>query len=154
MMNEATTLYEQDFYGWIHHNIKLLQQGRIAEIEVNSLIEELESMAKRDRHELVSHFIILIAHLLKWQFQLKQLQNYWDSWQGGSWRSSIIEQRLQIDRQLELSPSLKPHLLETIHKAYPRAVELASEETGLPRKIFPKSCPYTLGQLLDNKFFP
>jgi hypothetical protein len=30
-------------------------------------------MVKRDRNELVSYLKILIAHLLKWQFQLQQL---------------------------------------------------------------------------------
>lgn len=74
-------------------------------IDVELLIDELESMAKRDRHELVSHLIILIAHLLKWQFQLKQLAE--QTFQGSSWRASIIEQRMYIERQLELSPSLK-----------------------------------------------
>ena len=72
-------LYETDFYRWIFHNIELLKQQRFSEIDVDLLIDELESMAKRDKRELVSHFIILIAHLLKWQFQLKQLTEQWQT---------------------------------------------------------------------------
>ncbi|BAP56100.1 hypothetical protein THII_1803 [Thioploca ingrica] len=154
MIDQTTTIYEQDFYGWIQHNITLLQQGRWADIDINILIEELDGMAKRDKHELVSHLIILIAHLLKWQFQLKQLSNYRESWQGGSWQATIIEQRLQIIRQLELSPSLKPHLPEAISKAYPAAAILAVKETLLPKSTFPDTCPYSLEQLLDDEFYP
>ena len=154
MMNEATTLYEQDFYGWIQHHIALLQQRQFADLDVDLLIEELDSMAKRDKHELVSHFIILLAHLLKWQFQLQSLTELWQTFQGHSWRSSIREQRVQILEQLEMSPSLKPHLLEAVNKAYPKAVKLASDETGFSMKTFPDTCPYTLAQLLDERFFP
>ena len=153
-MNPATTLYEQDFYGWIQHHIALLQQRKFADLDVDLLIEELDSMAKRDKHELVSHFIILLAHLLKWQFQLQSLTELWQTFQGHSWRSSIRERRVQIRKQLEMSPSLKPHLLEAVNKAYPKAVKLASDETGFSMKTFPDTCPYTLAQLLDERFFP
>jgi hypothetical protein len=154
MMSNVTTLYEQDFYGWIQHHIDLLQQRKFADLDVDLLIEELDSMAKRDKHELVSHFIILVAHLLKWQFQLESLTELWQTFQGHSWRSSIQEQRVQILNQLEMSPSLKPHLSAAVQKAYPKAVELASDETGLPKKTFPDTCPYTPEQLLDKRFFP
>lgn len=153
-MNQATIIYDQDFYGWIQHNIALLRQGRWMEIDTNILMEELDSMAKRDKHELVSHFKILIAHLLKWQFQLQQLAELWQTFQGHSWRCSIIEQRDQIHSQLELSPSLRPQLQEAINKAYPAAVTLAVKETRLPKSTFPNTCPYTLDQLLDDEYYP
>jgi hypothetical protein len=63
--------YEQDFHQWIEHHLTLLRAGRLNEIDVEHLIEELEGMAGRDRNELVSQLKILIAHLLKWQFQLQ-----------------------------------------------------------------------------------
>ncbi len=143
-MNQATTLYNQDLYGWVQHQIALLRQGRWAEIDTNILIEELDSMARRDRHELVSHLIILIAHLLKWQYQPEH--------RSRSWRNSIIEQRFQIDRQLELSPSLKPFLEEAVQQAYPDAIKLAVKETRLPKSTFPNKCPYLLNQLLEEEF--
>jgi hypothetical protein len=98
-MNLLKAEYERDFYHWIHQNIALLKQGRLAEIDVDILIDELENMAKRDRRELICRLMILIAHLLKWQFQPDK--------QGSSWQRSIDEQRIQIMKQLEDSPSLK-----------------------------------------------
>jgi len=149
-----TPLYEHDFYAWIQHHIELLKQGRLAEIDRDILIDELDSMAKRDKRELISHLIILLAHLLKWSFQLKQLSDIYKNFQGNSWKATIIEQRMQIAEQLEMSPSLKPYLSEAWQKAYPKAVDLVHKETGLPQSAFPEICPYTLEQLLDDNFYP
>jgi hypothetical protein len=143
---DTNALYERDFYGWIQHHIELLKQGKLEQLEVDILIDELESMGKRDKRELVSHFIILIAHLLKWQFQPHQRSN--------SWQNSIDEPRIQITRQLEDSPSLKPLLPEAIAKAYPDAVNLASRETRLSLSTFSPVCPYRLEQLRDEDFYP
>ncbi|BAP55362.1 hypothetical protein THII_1065 [Thioploca ingrica] len=145
-MNTLERDYEQDFYAWIQHNIALLKQGKLNEIDIDILIDELESMAKRDKRELTSRLMILMAHLLKWQFQPNK--------QSGSWQSSIDEQRIQIIEQLEESPSLKNTLHEGIGRAYPKAVTLAAKETGLSLEIFPKECPYRIEQLLDDDFYP
>ena len=145
-MTQTEVHYQQDFYAWIYHNIELLRQRKFSEINIDTLIEELESMAKGDRRELRSHFIILIAHLLKWQFEPEH--------RSRSWRSSILEQRYQILEQLADSPSLKPRLSEAITQAYPGAVKIAMKETELPRSTFPKDCPYRLEELLDEDFYP
>ncbi|WP_353570894.1 DUF29 domain-containing protein [Candidatus Albibeggiatoa sp. nov. BB20] len=151
---ETQLLYDKDFYAWIYHNIELVRSKKWDEIDADLLVEELESMAKRDRHELVNHLAILIAHLLKWQFQYKQLSKMWQEFKGDSWKRSIVEQRDQIESQLQMSPSLKPYFDDAIQKAYPRAVKIAVEETQLPVKKFPKTCPYSIEQLLDNRFYP
>lgn len=153
-MSNLITEYEQDFAAWIQQHISLLKQGRVNEIDIEHLIKELEDMGKSNQRELFSHFKILIAHLLKWQFQLRQLSNYRESWQGGSWQATIVEQRSQIVDQLEQSPSLKHQLQEAVIKAYPKAVDIAVKETGLPKSTFPDACPYTLEQLLDDTFYP
>lgn len=145
-MNPLKSEYERDFYSWIHRNIDLLKQGKLADIDIDILIDELESMAKRDKRELTSRLMILIAHLLKWQFQPEN--------QSGSWRGSIREQRIQLIEQLEESPSLRNSLDESVVKAYPKALALAIDETGLTSKKFPTECPYALKQLLDENFYP
>lgn len=146
--------YEQDFHQWIEHHITLLRDGRLNEIDVEHLIEELEGMAGRDRNELVSRLKILIAHLLKWQFQLQQLSERWKEFDGRSWQRSIIEQRSEIADQLENIPSLKNNLNELIALAYPKAVKLSVKETKLPSSTFPRDCPYTIEQLLNDDFYP
>lgn len=137
--------YETDFYAWVQHHADLLRQRQFSELDIEHLIEELESMGKRDRRELTSRFKILLAHLLKWQYQ--------PSYRCSSWRGSIAEQRLQINDLIKANPGLKSYLPEAIISAYPEAVELASDETGLPQAIFSTTCTYSIEQLLDKKFY-
>jgi hypothetical protein len=146
--------YERDFNAWIQQHITLLKQGRVNDIDVEHLILELEDMGKSNLRELESRFIILITHLFKWQFQLKQLTDRWQEFEGKSWKQTIIEQRLQIRKQLKNTPSLKSHLQNIVIEAYPYSVELATDETGLPESTFPNECPYGLEQLLDKTFYP
>ena len=146
--------YEQDFHQWIEHHIALLKEGRFNEIDAEHLIEELEDMGKSNLHELDSRFTVLIAHLLKWEYQLNQLQNQWKSYTGNSWKNTIIEQRVQVAKLLRKNPNLKRFLSETIVDAYPDALKITVKETGLSKSIFPSECPYTIEQLLDEDFYP
>ena len=139
-------LYEQDLFAWTQQQVNLLTHQRWHELDVENLIDELEGMARRDRREMINRLIILIAHLLKWKFQPDH--------QSGSWRGSIQEQRLQLNGLLEDSPSLHQQFIESLEKAYPQAIKLASKETELPTTKFPNECPYELAQLLDEDFLP
>jgi hypothetical protein len=137
--------YDTDFYAWALHNAQLLREGKFSELDVEHLIEELEDMGN-NKQELASRFIILIAHLLKWEYQPNR--------RGRSWQRSIDEQRAQIDLLLQEKPSLKSGFTEAINKAYARAVKLAAKETRLSKADFPQACPYTIAQLLDEDFYP
>ena len=53
-MSTDTELYAQDFYAWALKNAELLRQGRLSEIDAMKVAEELESMGKRDKRELLS----------------------------------------------------------------------------------------------------
>lgn len=141
-MSNLSHLYTQDIHAWSQRTAELLRQRRFDDLDIEHLAEELETMGRRDRHELISRLKILLGHLLKWQFQ------------PASWRGSIVEQRLQINDLLQFSPSLKPFLTEAVASAYPDAVKLAVKETSLPRKTFPDVCPYLPEQFLDDDFFP
>lgn len=137
--------YETDFYHWALHNAQLLKEGKFSELDVEHLIEELEDMGN-NRQELASRFMVLIGHLLKWEYQPNH--------RSSSWEGSINEQRLQINWLIQDKPSLKPNLLPAVTKAYPQAVKLAAKDTNLPQTQFPQECPYTLEQLLDEDFYP
>jgi len=143
---QPTELYEYDFNEWIVQQIALLKQGRTNEIDAIHLITELEEMGKSNLRELENRFIILIAHLLKWQFQPNQ--------QSSSWRGSINEQRLQLSRLLRKTPSLKPEVIHAVTEVYQDALELAIDDTGLAASTFPTTCPYSIEQLLDKTFYP
>ena len=103
----TTLVYEYDIHAWTLSQIEWLRQGQWGNLDIQHLIAELESLAGRDRRELESHLILLIAYLLKWEYQFHQLADRWHSWQGGSWQASIIEQRAQLAKLLRKVPSLK-----------------------------------------------
>jgi len=145
-MHSSADLYQADYYAWLCGQVALLRQGRTADIDPNLLAEELEAMGRRERNELVNRLIILIAHLLKWQYQ--------PAHRSPSWRGSIVEQRVQVSRELQLSPSLKPFLHQAIDEAYADALRIATEETGLDVRVFPPACPYHDSDILDDDFWP
>ncbi len=88
-------------------------------------------------------------HLLKWQYQSTELP-----YRGQSWLSTIVEQRSQLEGLLEDSPSLRSILEEDWTIVYERAVRDACQETGLAPAVFPKTCPFTIVDILNPNFLP
>jgi len=142
----TASLYEVDFYGWTQEQVELLRSGRLSEIDLYNVIEEIEDMGKRQKQELRSRLTILFMHLLKWQYQ--------PNLQGKSWVSTIKIQRFEIKNHLAENPSLKPSLGSFIEKAWKAALLKAEHETGLSSSTFPQECPWTFEQMMDDGFWP
>lgn len=103
-------------------------------------------MGRSERRSLESNLIVVLLHLLQWQYQSER--------RSGSWESSIIEHRRGIKKALKESPSLKPYLESIFAECYVKAVKQAKAETGLPLETFPASCLYELTQVTDDEFLP
>jgi hypothetical protein len=153
-MTDLATLYQTDYSAWAKRNAELLRARHFDALDIEHLLEELSDMSKSGRRELHSRLLVLIAHLLKWEFQYQNLAERWREFDGRSWRSTIIQQREQIADLLAESPGLKSQFDEAIAGAYSTAVRLAHKETRLPLATFPTQCPYAAEQLLDDNFFP
>ena len=153
-MSTTSKLYEADYGAWAKRQIELLSSQRFADLDIAHLMEELEDMGRSERNELESRLTILLAHLLKWHFQYAELAERWKEFKGDSWRSTIIEQRDRIAKRLQKSPGLRPEIESLVAEAYADAVGLARKESGLSSERFPRECPYTLDQILDDNFFP
>lgn len=146
MSAKAQYEYNQDFYAWALHNAELIRQGKLSEVDLEHIAEEIESMGKSDKRELINRFAILLAHLLKWQYQPDKRSN--------SWKYTIEEQRDEVLELLEDSPSLKYELEEKLERAYKKALRVAATETGMSKADFPTSCPFSLNEALNTNFFP
>jgi len=153
-MTELSTLYDTDYSAWTLQTAELIRAGRFAELDIEHLLTELSDMSKSDRRELYNRLLILIAHLLKWEYQHHILSERWRDFKGDSWERTIVEQRKRVAVLLRQSPGLKSVVNEVIAEVYPDAVDLAQKETRLPIATFPQSCPYDLTQLLDDDFYP
>jgi ribosomal protein L29 len=142
----ASGTYESDFYAWTQEQAALLRAGRFAELDVEHIIEEIEDMGKSERRELASRLEVILADLLKWQYQ-KGLRST-------SWLATIKEQRRRIARHLGKNRSLKAGLEDLLVQAYEDARYTAGIETGYSEIAFPAACPWTLEQVLDPDFLP
>ncbi len=138
--------HERDFYAWANEQAGLLRAGRLSEADIDHIAEEIESIGKTEKRELVSRLTVLLLHMLKWQFQ--------PSRRGASWRASISNARDDIDDHLDDNPSLKSLLGASVAAGYRRARRQAAAETDLPETVFPVSCPWSYDQMIDPDFWP
>lgn len=145
-LDSLSNLYECDFNLWVEATVQLLREGRLTELDVVNLLEEVESMGNSDKHALSSDLVVVLLHLLKWQYQPHKRTR--------SWEKSIAEHRRRIDECFEASPSLKRYYLQIFDKCYRNARKQTKIETKLPLDHFPEICPFTSEQVLDEDFLP
>jgi hypothetical protein len=143
-LTSQQNLYDIDFYLWITTTAQLLRDRKFDELDLDNLIEEIDDMGKDKRRELKSRLVVLLMHLLKYQYQPER--------RSSSWRSTILEQRRQIESLLKDSPSLKPYYLEVFADVYKNAVVDASAETLLPAQTFPVESPFLPEDVINSNF--
>ena len=148
----ATSLYERDFFHWTQEQTALLR--RAEELRLNTppgldwkhIAEEIEQLGKDKLDELNARYVVLVAHLLKWRYQPRNI--------CGSWRGTINEQRFRVARIVRKNPSIRSQRDAEFAEAYPEARQRALDETGLPSRLLPPACPFTLQQVEDQAYWP
>jgi hypothetical protein len=140
------SLYEADYLKWIETTTEKLRVRDYSSVDWENLIQEIEDIGRSERRSLESNLVVVLTHLLNWQYQR--------DFRSGSWKGSIAEHRRRIRKALKESPSLKLYLQEVFAECYLDAVEQASAETELPLERFPCECPYTSAEVLDSNFLP
>lgn len=138
--------YETDFYGWTQEQAALLKMGRLSELDTVNILEELEAMGRREKRELQSRLVVLLVHLLKYQYQPER--------RSKSWENTIKTQRLDFEDVLSENPSMKSKVEDIFARAYRLARQHATDETGLSLNVFPVNCPWVYEQVTDERFFP
>lgn len=145
-MPTRSALYETDFYAWSREQADLLRAGKLAQADIDHIAEEIESMGRTEKRELVSRLTVLLKHLLKWRWQPDK--------RGASWEATIRVQRNRLVDHLDDNPSLKSLLPQALASAYRDAKLEAAAETGLPAATFPQDCPWTVAHAMDGEFWP
>jgi len=137
-------LYDRDFYQWAQETAAALRAGRIAEVDIESIAEEIESMANRDLRELISRLRRILEHKLK----LAYLPTWVVERNRRLWTTSVIKQQTAIQSLLQQSPSLRRRVPDLIcSDAYTQAVRLVSESFDLVD--LPSECPWTIEEILN-----
>ncbi|MEL6968216.1 MAG: DUF29 domain-containing protein [Pseudomonadota bacterium] len=139
-------LYDRDYYAWIKSQVRALRERRIADIDFENLMDEVEDLGKSEKRALLSRFEVLQAHLLKWRYQSHR--------RSKSWEGTIREQRLRIADLLTENPSLKTLPFEQKGRIYELASVLFLKETGLDLETLPDASPFTIEETLDPNFWP
>lgn len=142
----TATLYDTDLYAWTQEQASLLRQGQLEQLDIANLVEEIEDMGKSQQRQLESRLVILLAHLLKWQYQPGK--------RSRSWEATLRVQRIQLRKLLHQNPSLRSQIAVFVADAYEQAVNLAWAETGLDFETFPPLCPFAAQEILDEVFLP
>lgn len=143
---QPVSFYEQDYYLWLQHTLKLLREDKLSELDIPHLIEEIEDMGRSEKRAVESNLVVILMHLLKYQYQPSKRSN--------SWKASIREHRRRLRRLLQDSPSLQPYFKEVFQECYQDAREQASDETGLPLETFPIESPFTPEETVNRDYLP
>jgi Domain of unknown function DUF29 len=145
-MPVKSPLYDRDFFAWSREQVELLRAGKLDEADIERIADEIESLGRTEKGELIGALRLLLLHLLKWRHQ--------PSRRGPSWQARIRVLRNRVEDHLGDNPSLKSLLPEALAAAYRDAPLDAVAETGLPRTTFSETCPWTLDEVLSGRFWP
>ena len=140
------TSYEKDVVAWANEQAALLRAGKFSALDIEHIAEEIEDVGKSEQRELATRMALLLAHLLKWQYQSER--------RGSSWQRTMKEQRRAIGVVLRKTPSLKNSLSDPdwAMGVWADAIAKAVEETGLD--VFPEACPWSMEQAMNPEFLP
>ena len=143
-----STSYQTDIVSWANEQANYIRAGFFDKLDLEHLAQEIEDVGKSEQRELASRMAVLLAHLLKWQFQ--------PALRGSSWAATISVQRERILRRIEQTPSLRPMLTseDWISDMWADARLDASKETGISFNTFPNTCPWAMSDVLSNDWLP
>ncbi|MGB5917085.1 MAG: DUF29 domain-containing protein [Phormidesmis sp.] len=128
VLTDPKSLYETDFYAWTQRQALLLRDRQWQQIDLDNVIEEIESLGRQQRQELRNRLAVLIGHLLKWEYQSEK--------RSRSWLATLNIQRLDIAALIADNPSLQPYLSEAMEVAYRKGQMLAMEKLSCLKRLF------------------
>jgi len=142
----TSSLYQRDFLLWTLDTVHKLRSRDFNQLDLENLIEEIESLGRSEKKELKSRLLILLEHLLK-RLYINSPNDY------RGWEITIDEQRRQIELELEDSLSLKTIWEEAFSSAWRLA--LKGVRKNYPQVTFPDVWPYSqdITSILDYDFW-
>jgi len=144
-----TSLYETDYQMWLEKILMHLRVGNFTNIDIENLIEEIEDLGKSEKHAVASYLMRLCEHLLK--------VKYWESERENclrGWEAEIANFRLQIQRRLKSSPSLKNYLQDNFLVEYGNGRKIFLKASGLEANLIPEQPCFTLEKALEEDWLP
>lgn len=121
-MSETNTLYNTDLAAWSKQQANALRSAARGAtnqaVDWENIAEEIEELGNSQRDAVRSYIGRVIQHLIKLEYSPAL-----DPRSG--WRRSVRLARLQIERRVRTSPSLKPELPRLVSEEARHGIELA-----------------------------
>lgn len=143
---ELINLYEIDDHLWLEETIKLLKANCLDALDIEHLIEELESLSRAEKAKVARFLELIIIHLLLCQFWTEEAE-----YNLNHWKTELISFRSQIERLL--TTNLRNHLADELPKIYQKSLKYVKQKTEF-KVNFPDNCPYNMEQLLNEDWLP
>ena len=142
------TNYETDVVAWANEQAKLIRAGQLDQLDLTHIAEEIEDVGKSEQRELASRMAVLLAHLLKWEFQ--------PSRRSKSWQFALATQRKEVEYVLAEAPSLHGKFADAkwLEILWAKARTQAEAETGLDIDTFPEIRPWRISDVLSEGWLP
>ena len=142
------TTYDKDVIAWSIEQASALRSGDFSRLDIEHLADEIEDVGKSEQRELANRMAVLLAHLLKWQYQPERRTR--------SWSNTIAIQRKGLVRRMERTPSLKASLSDPDwwSDAWDDAATECRRETGLELESMPENCPWSAAEVLAEGWLP
>ncbi|MGH7097880.1 MAG: DUF29 domain-containing protein [Stellaceae bacterium] len=123
MPDRPARLYDKDFVRWSEEQAAALhaaaQAGTNLPLDWDNLAEEVESLGISQRHELRNRIATIIEHLLKLEYLPATRPR-------NGWIATVGRARLQIERVLDDSPSLRREVPAIVASELPRTAKLVA----------------------------
>lgn len=143
---KARSLYEQDILLWVEDTVAKLKAGDFESVDMDNLIEEVESLGTSQKHQLYSRLLVLLEHLLKRLYVPLS-----DDYRG--WERTIRNQRNALEYLLKQAPSLKTRWQDSFAEAWQVALKTVRKEYR--QVTFPDRWQYPtdIETMLDRDFW-
>lgn len=146
--SNPASLYEHDFAAWLDAQVAALRERRFAHLDLDNLIDEVESIRRAELRSVEHHARVVVAQLL-------QLAHSTLGDPRRSWKATADAHRDELDSRL--TPTLRRDLESRFEKVYARGREIAAtalETEGTDDAWLPRRCPYTLAEICEEGWFP
>ena len=145
-VTQETSLYEQDFLLWSEETAAKLRARDFENLDLANLIEEVESLGRSDRKELLSRLVVIFEHLLK-RLYVQLPEDY------NGWERTVRTQRTDLRFLIKSSPRLKSIWQEYVEEAWEVALKNIRKE--YKNDSFPDRFPYPsdIDSILDRDFW-
>ena len=159
--DQSRSLYERDFYAWARRQAVLLQRREFAQLDLDNVIEEIDSLGRQERARWEDHIAWAIELLLLLEYGRHVDEQTRSRWNFELWQSQGV-----IADQIKENPSLRKLGEAAVARCWHRALRRVCSEMdfatrsgksrsrgrhGLWREVLPKRCPFSYAQIAGEE---